>query len=518
MRSEPDRAEVGGAVGRRARHRVHAGERLVERELQVPPAGADAAPVAGRPQLLEQPALAQQGLELRAAHLVVEPVEALERPADQPAVAAARPEVAAHPPAQVGRLPDVEDLAVAVAHQVHAGKGRQILGQRQLVRVARRAGAGEGHRPLQRVDAALGEHLHEGHQQLGRRLGVGQGAVHGAHGRAGPVGERRQVVPLHPPAQQAPGQDQGVEPRLGEVAAGQPAPLVVEEAQVEGRVVRDQHVVAGEVDERGERRLDVRLALDHAVVDPGELGHDAGDRPARIHQRHETGGWAERRDAHRADLGDLRGPGRAAGGLEVDDAEGGVLQSGGVPVGRRQAHQVATEPGQPGVALDDLGHQPALQALRAAAQPQELRGHLADLERAAAAGQQRAQPVGERVAPLGARLGEREGQRELKRGRHGRATLTAPSASSRRPGGGFARRSPRPAAGRCRCGPGSPRRSARRAATSRSRAGRSVRSRRGTGRGPGGPTRRRFTSASKPASRTSPRARARRPSAGRRRR
>ena len=92
---------------------------------------------------------------------------------------------------------------------------------------------------------------------------------------------------------------QRVEPRLREVAARQPAALVVEEAQVEGRVVGDQHVLAGEVDERRERVLDVRALGDHRVVDPRELGHDRGigrfGRASRTGRRRPQRGPARRR-------------------------------------------------------------------------------------------------------------------------------------------------------------------------------------------------------------------------------
>ena len=112
-------------------------------------------------------------------------------------------------------------------------------------------------------------------------------------------------------------------------------------------------------------------------------------------------------DPHGSDLGDLREPRGASGRLQVDHAEGGRGEPGRRPVGRGEPHQVAAEPREPGVALDDLRHEPPLEALRAAAQPQELRGHVPHLERPAAADDERAQAVGERVRALGAPAGAR---------------------------------------------------------------------------------------------------------------
>ncbi len=345
-------------------------------------------------------------------------------------------EVGPHPPAQVGGLADVERPPGGVTHEVHARRGRQVLGQRQLVRVPRAADAREGHGALQGVDAAVGEQRHEPHEHLRGRLGVGEGPVDRADAGVGPRRERRQVVAAGPPVEQAPRQHQRVEPRLGEVPARQPAPLVVEEPEVEGRVVRDEHVLAGERGEALERLGDVGTPLHHAVVDAGELGHDRRDRPARVDQRLEALDHLEAPHPHGADLGDLRVAGRAAGGLQVDDAERRVGQVRVRPVRRGEAHQVAAQPGEARVALHDLGHQLALEPLGAPPQPQELRGDVAHLEGPAAAHEQRAQAVGHGVAPLGPGLGGGQRQPELcgDGDGHRRAMLTARSAVIAGPG------------------------------------------------------------------------------------
>jgi len=408
-----DGAEVVAAVGPRPRRQHQARALGPGRELQELAGRAVAALVARRPQLLDEPVLEQQGGELRSARLVVDRLQLVQRPSDEAPVAAAGAEVGAHPPAQVGGLADVEGASGAVAHEVHAGRGGQVLGQRQLVRVARPADARERDGALQRVDAALGEHPDEPHEQLGGGLRVGQGPVDGADGGVGPLRERGQVVAARPPVEQPPGQHQGVEPRLGEVPPRQPATLVVEEPEVEGGVVGHQHVLAGEGGEAVERLGDVGPPLDHPVVDPGELGDDGGDRPAGVDEGLEAVDHLEAAHPDGADLGDLRMPRRPAGGLEVDDAERRVGQVGVRPVRRRQAHQVASEPREARVALHDLGHELALEALGAPPQAKELRRDVAHLQGAAAPREQRAEAVGHRVAPLGPRLGGGQRQPEL---------------------------------------------------------------------------------------------------------
>jgi hypothetical protein len=378
---------------------------------------------------------------------VIDGGEPLQGAADQAPVAPARAEVGAHAAAQVGRLAHVERPAAAVAHEVHPRPRRQLLGQGELERVACAAGPREGHRALQGVDAALGEQPQERHQDLRRGLGVGQGAVDRLHRRVGPAGQGAQVVPLHLAVEQPPREHERVEPGLGEVAARQPAALVIEKAQVEGRVVGHEHVLAGEVHEGGERVLDVGAGGDHLVVDAGELGDHGGDGPVRVHEGDEAVDHLARPDAHRADLGHLRQPGRAAGRLQVDDAEGGRRQAGSRPVRRRQADQVAAEPGEPGVALDDLGDEPSLEPLGTAAQPQQLGGHVPNLERPPAPHDERAQAVGQRVRALGPRLGHGEREVELCRGSHRRPTLTPTPAVTRRP-----RRPPARGAGTGRTG------------------------------------------------------------------
>ena len=102
-----------------------------------------------------------------------------------------------------------------------------------------------------------------------------------------------------------------------------------QEADVESRVVGDQHCAAGEFEERGQHRVDLRRVAHHGRGDAGELDDLRWDAAAGVDQR---GQLAEHRSAahlHRADLGDgvdvVAVAGRAAAGrLEVDHDERGV--------------------------------------------------------------------------------------------------------------------------------------------------------------------------------------------------
>ena len=102
----------------------------------------------------------------------------------------------------------------------------------------------------------------------------------------------------------------------------------LEEADVEGRVVRHQHGVAGELEERRQDAVDARGVGDHAVGDAGEDGDERRDRLGRVDQRLELAEHLAAADLDRADLGDVAPAGAAAGGLEVDHDEGDRRQRG----------------------------------------------------------------------------------------------------------------------------------------------------------------------------------------------
>ena len=125
---------------------------------------------------------------------------------------------------------------------------------------------------------------------------------------------------------QLPGQVHGVEHPEPRPRMPGGARRLLEERHVEPGVVRDEHAVAGELEERRQHRLDPRRLRDHRVGDAGEHLDEHGDRLARPDQGLELAEDLAAPDLDRPDLGDRRRGRAAAGGLQVDDDEGDVAQ------------------------------------------------------------------------------------------------------------------------------------------------------------------------------------------------
>ena len=164
-------------------------------------------------------------------------------------------------------------------------------------------------------------------QDVDGRAGVVERAVVGRRRRPEDDGQRRELVVarlvLH---DQLPGQVDRVEhPEPRPRMPGGPRRLF-EERHVEPGVVRDEHAVAGELEERGQDRLDPRRLRDHRVGDAGEHLDEHGDRLARTHQGLELAQHLAAADLDGPDLGDRRRGRAAAGGLQVDDDERHVVQ------------------------------------------------------------------------------------------------------------------------------------------------------------------------------------------------
>ena len=128
----------------------------------------------------------------------------------------------------------------------------------------------------------------------------------------------------------------------------EPLELVVEEPNVEGRVVGDDHRTFKELEEVGNHLLDTGRVGHHLLSDPRDVGDHWRYRPLRIYQGVEASHLPEAFEPDRPDLGDLARPRPRARGLEVEGHEGDVGQVGigGLPVHERK--QVAggsrTEP------------------------------------------------------------------------------------------------------------------------------------------------------------------------------
>ncbi len=103
---------------------------------------ARATRVRRRPELPQQPELLQRRLELRAELAPLDPLERAERGLDRRPLPLAR-EVRAQTRAQVAGTADVEDLAVPVAEEVHAGAPGRLCDQSALAVQSTRPRCGE---------------------------------------------------------------------------------------------------------------------------------------------------------------------------------------------------------------------------------------------------------------------------------------------------------------------------------------------------------------------------------------
>ena len=363
---------VVAQVGRGVEPRV-----LLRAELHVVVAGGlGAVRVVRRPVPRDQAALEQERGELGAGLDHVDALEQLER---LPGVERLPlQEVVARAPPQVLGLADVQRRALGVLHQVHARGGRELLGERDLVVVAPGRGLAEARDLLERVHALLLQPREEQQEQLAGGLRVVQGAVHRLDPGVEAVGEgaERTALLRAELARQAQGVERGPRERLPALLAQ----LVVEEPEVERRVVGHQHGVRGEVDELGQHDLDRRRPGDGLVVDAGDAGDHGGDRHARVDEGGERGDLAPALDAHGADLGDLAEARRGAGGLDVDDGEGHVGEVAAPRPPRREPDVDVALPQEALVALDDVGDELAHELGRAVGDGEEARPHLAVVE------------------------------------------------------------------------------------------------------------------------------------------
>ena len=156
-------------------------------------------------------------------------------------------------------------------------------------------------------DAEVADAREQRVQDVDRRPRVVQGPVVGGRGRAEQPGQGGQLaVGRLVAGHELAGQVGGVEHlEAGPLVAGAGRGRL-EEADVERRVVRHEHGVAGELEERRQDAVDARGVGDHAVGDAGEDGDERRDRLGRVDQRLELAEHLAAAHLDRADLGDVR--------------------------------------------------------------------------------------------------------------------------------------------------------------------------------------------------------------------
>ena len=323
-----ERTEVGRAVVQHLADQGQPGERL-DGELE--PAGLLGelgTPVVARPVLGDQPQLADLGLQLGGADHRVDLLGQRDH-LGHPGAHLAGGEVLTDPDPQVDALADVEHRAARVAEQVDPGAGRQGVGEMALAALRRGDLGGEGAQLLQAVHPDSAEPGDQPVQHVHGGPRVRQRPVVGGHlgtekpCQAGELAVRRLVTGQHPAGQPDGVQAVVARPDHAGLLAGRP-----QEPQVERGVVRHQHGVAGELQERRQHAGDARGVGHHGVGDPGQHRDEGRDGGLRVDQRLELAEHHAAADLDGADLGDRAGQRGAAGGLQVDHHEGDLAQRG----------------------------------------------------------------------------------------------------------------------------------------------------------------------------------------------
>ena len=169
--------------------------------------GPQPAGVGGRAQLADEPQLLDRGLELRAEHAPLDPLERGERGLDGRTLPL-RPEVRPQPGPQVAGAAHVEHLVSRAAEAVDAGPGRRAERERALLVGAANARRREPLEVGHGGRAAFLREADERDEDLRRRLRVGERPVAGLDRRAEEArerGEARATRPVRPSRARASG-------------------------------------------------------------------------------------------------------------------------------------------------------------------------------------------------------------------------------------------------------------------------------------------------------------------------
>jgi hypothetical protein len=256
-----ERAGIQRAIGPWPVAQREHGQRVRDAEPEVAPAlGTRAAGVRGRAPGADQLELDECRLELAAERHGVDPRERSERGL-QCRLLPARAEVRAHALLQVARLADVERPPVLVAQDVDARSGRHL--RRVAPSRLRRTWSREPEieRILDRPRATLLRDPEQHEQELTRRLRIGQRAVDGTRRKREAVGQRVQIAAQPATGQQPPRERDRVEHRQLEPSSVDRAERALQEADVEARVVRDEHAALREPQQVAQGRPDGPGAL-----------------------------------------------------------------------------------------------------------------------------------------------------------------------------------------------------------------------------------------------------------------
>jgi hypothetical protein len=172
-------------------------------------------------------------------------------------------------------------------------------------------------------------------------------------GRPEEVGERGEARAGHASREQTTGEADRVDDGDGQPPSRELLDLPVEEAEVEAGIVRDEHRVAGVLEEPAYGCGRSRCAGEVGVDDPGERGDERREPRPGIDERLERASKSEAVDANRPDLANPGLPRAEPGRLQVDDHKGGRFERELLPRFAREPDAGAA-PGQPGVPGDDI--------------------------------------------------------------------------------------------------------------------------------------------------------------------
>ena len=290
--------------------------------------------VAGRLERLDQPVLEHERAELGLGRLVVD-VLGLPGPRRR------RREVRPRARAQADRLADVQRVAVGVAEDVDA----RVLGERAEVGPlvtrplrpdrleARRLARGRSDRSASAIVRAFahsrGSSAHSTRAHVSASGSARCVWLDLDPERVGERGEPAAALQRREPARE---RDRAQHRRVRPFELGALERLL-EHADVEARVVRDEQTTAQLLGERRQHVGRRRRLVDHLLRDPGEALDAAAERLRHADQRAPALVQLAAADQHGADLGQLAALLRLPVGLRVDGEELGLGDRGVEEIG-----------------------------------------------------------------------------------------------------------------------------------------------------------------------------------------